>query len=455
METNPLDLKERIKKHEVIQRLIGRPFAGSVYLVGGAIREIILDTSPRDYDFVIEDERDFREFESVFCSSAFILGKKALQTHRIVIRGISIDIMLFEKTIEDDLARRDFTINAIAYDVRQDKVVDPMNGLADMKKRIIRYPGKYVFNDDPLRMIKAIRHFSTLNNFSLDKELLFAIGEMKGLIHKAAPERIKYELDQIITSEKVFEGIKAMEKTGILFELVPELDELRQMDVEKGFTLETYGHTIDGFKHIRKYADLYGLDEKMLSNVGYALLFHDLGKAHTFSYDEAKGAVHFFYHERYSRDIAKSIMERLKFSTNEIKAILFLIEHHMRIFLISSSESTDRAVRRLVYKMGDFTPPLMVLTMCDMFGSSGGMENPSTGRVEEKCRNILNGYYEWRQEPLPRLVNGNDLLSLGFIAGPAIGMILADIREKQIIGEIKGRAEALQYAETFLRSSVS
>jgi tRNA nucleotidyltransferase/poly(A) polymerase len=446
-------LKEKIKAEKIVQSLIGRPFKGDVYLVGGAIREISLDASPKDYDFVLSHERDLAIFESVFGGSAFTLGKKALQTHRIVVRDVSLDIMFLAGSIGPDLMRRDFAMNAIAFDIGQDKLLDPLNGIRDIEERIIRFPAKEVLSDDPLRMLKAIRHFSTLPDFTLDEGLLGAISELRGLICRAAPERIKSELDQIVTSKRAFEGIKVMEQVGLLFELVPEFEALRQMDVEKGFVLETYGHAIDGFRYIRKYSELHGLDTAMARNVGYALLFHDLGKAHTFSYDETKNAVHFFYHERFSCDIARVIMERFRFSGHELKAVLSLIENHMRIFLISSGESTDRATRRLVYKMGDLTPALIVLTMCDMFGSSGGDENLSTQKVEEKCRAILEAYREWKREPLPRLVNGNDLLSFGFKSGPAIGMILADIREKQIVGEIKGREDALRYARTFLPPS--
>ncbi len=422
-----------------------------MYLVGGAIREIALGGAPRDYDFVVNREEDFREFEAIFSASAFILGKKALQTHRMVFGDLSLDIGLFHGTIEEDCRRRDFTINAIAFDVMRNKLIDPLGGLRDLDKRIIRYPHRQVLADDPLRMLKAVRHFCTLDGFSLDPELVTTIRELKSLVHETAPERVKYELDQIIVSARAFEGLKALEATDLLFELFPDLGALRRMDFEKGFVLETLGHMVDGFKYLKKYGDLYGLDEKMLRQVGYAFLFHDLGKAFTFSYDEEKEAVHFFYHERYSRDLASTIMERLRFSVQETRAVLALIENHMRIFLISGSESTERAVRRLVYKMGDLTPHLIVHSMCDMYGSSGGTENDSTRRVEERCTGILRTYHEWKEEPLPRLIGGNDLLSLGFRPGPLVGTILADIRDKQILGEIKEKDEALQYARSFLK----
>ena len=144
-------------------------------------------------------------------------------------------------------------------------------------------------------------------------------------------------------------------------------------------------------------------------------------------------------------------MERLRFSAHEIKAVLALIESHMRIFLISDNESREKAVKRLVYKMGDLTPSLILHTMCDMYGSSGGIDNPSTEQVKKCCEEILQAYRESLKEPLPRLLNGNDLIALGFVQGPAIGSCLDDIREKQITGEMTDSEQARVYAVTFLK----
>ncbi|MCX5812016.1 MAG: HD domain-containing protein [Proteobacteria bacterium] len=450
MEISLQTLKNRIKREGIVKEIRKRHFNGKVYLVGGAIRELCLKKKPNDYDFALSEQKDLKILESLFGTGAFVLGKKPIQTYRIVRDGISVDITLLHATIEEDLPRRDFTMNAIAYDIHGDKIIDSLNGVDDIKKRIIRHPSRDTLKDDPLRMLKAIRHFSVLKGFTLNNTLKDDITGLGHLINQTAPERIKYEMDQITTSGNVLAGLNAMTSTGLIFKIFPELYALKQMDMEKGFTLETYGHTIDGFQYLRKYNKIYNIDEKRLADVGYALLFHDLGKAYTFSFDEQKGLVHFFYHERVSFEIASSIMERLRFSSHETRIIQKLIENHMRIFLISSSESTEKATRRLVYKMGDLTPSLILLTLCDMYGSSGGKDNPSTRRIKVKCREILNEYNEWMKEPLPNLVNGYDLIKLGFMKGPEIGKTLNSIREKQISGEIKEREDALYYAGTLL-----
>lgn len=440
-------LRRAISEQKIVQEISCRAFAGKVFLVGGAIRELLLGKTPKDYDFALTRQEDLRVLEKAFGGSAFLLGKKPIQTYRIVARDVSVDITFLKGTIEDDLGRRDFTMNAIAYDVNQQEIVDCLGGIRDIRKKIIRYPKKAALVDDPLRMLKAIRHFATLKGFSMDVELIRAIQELKALIHQVARERIKYEIDQVIVSDHAFEGIKMMEQTGLLFELFPDLLALKKLDQEKGFVLETYGHTVEGFRYLARWGRFYELDDRGMRNAGYALLFHDLGKAHTFSRDDVKNVVHFFYHEKVSRDLAVKIMDRFRFSTLDIRTVVELIENHMRVFLISGNESTEKATRRLVYKMGDLTPSLLALTLCDMYGSSGGRENESTIQVRKRCGDVLGAYEEWRKKPLPRLVTGYDLLTLGLAEGPFVGKILEDIREKQISGELAGREEALTYAK--------
>jgi len=440
------NLFETIRQESIIRKIASRTFDGKVFLVGGAIRELLLGKTPRDYDFALTDQDDLRSFEDTFGSRAFLLGRKPIQTYRIVARDIAIDLTFLKGTIEEDLARRDFTMNAIAYDIRDNRLIDSLGGIEDIRSRTIRSPGRQTLLDDPLRMLKAVRHFTTLEGFTMDSQLVDSIKASSCFILDVAPERIKNEMDQIVTSNRAFEGLKMLQAVGLLFMLFPDLYALKQLDEEKGFVLETFGHAIKGFRYVTTFGRAYGLDERSLRNVAYALLFHDIGKAHTFSWDDTKNVVHFFHHERFSRDLAATIMEKLRFSSPDMKTITKLIENHMRIFLISNSESTDKAIRRLVYKVGELTPALIVLTLCDLYGSSGGEDNDSTRMVQKRCDDVLNAYTQWRKTPLPRLVTGDDLLAIGFEEGQFIGKVLNEIREKQINGEMSLKEEALQYA---------
>lgn len=451
MHASRTQLAERIQRLPVVRRLASGTFSGRVFLVGGAIRDIALGRPAHDLDFVLEKKKDLRAFEKAFGRSAFLLGKKPLQTHRIASGNISIDITVFKGTIRDDLLRRDLTINAVGYDITRKTVLDPAGGLRDIAEKIIRYPLRRSLKEDPLRMLKAIRHFAVLKGFTLDPRLARAIAADKALIRSVAPERIKYEMDAIMLSGNAHRGIRTMAETGLLFELFPELVPLGEMDREKALDLEVLGHTIGGFRYMARARKLHPFSQTETLMAAWALLFHDLGKPYTFSFDDEKQRVHFFYHERRSSEIAAAIMDRLRFSASERKAVLTLIENHMRIFLISNAEATDRATKRLVYKMGELTAPLVFLSLLDLYGNTKGKENESTVLVQSRFRDVLAELEEWRKTPLPRLISGHDLIALGYTQGPELGRVLEEVREKQIAGEITEKDVALRYARQVFR----
>jgi poly(A) polymerase len=447
---SPAAFQRRIARLAIVRRLLPGRFKGRVFLVGGALRELALGRTPRDYDFALEDHDDLAVFEAVFGYPSFLLGKKPLQTHRLTSGELSIDLTMLEGGIEDDLLRRDLTINAMAYSIRDGLFLDPVGGLEDIRRRLIRYPREGSLKEDPLRMIKAVRHLASLPGFTILPEVIAAIGANRELIHRTAPERIRYELDLIMLAGRTHKGIMTLAETGLLFQLFPELLPLGEMDREKGLEPAALGHTLAGFRYIDRIRRSYPFTEDERRCAAYGLLFHDLGKAVTFSVDEEKGRIHFFHHERYSRTMAEAIMERLRFSTGDIRSVLRIVENHMRIFLISTRDATEKATRRIVYKMEDLTPTLVFHTLLDLYGSSGGKENASTRQVKARCREILKVYEEYRSEPLPKLVNGRDMLALGFREGPAIGQVLEEIREKQIAGEMTLTDEALEYAREAL-----
>jgi len=196
-------------------------------------------------------------------------------------------------------------MNAIAFDVRRGSIIDPLGGLEDIERRLIRYPHRDTITSDPLRMLKAVRHFTVLEGFVLDPELIEAMTSSRALIKITAPERIKYELDLIMLSGGVVRGMDILTKTGLTFELFPELAALRDMDVEKKFSLETFGHTMLGFSFLHTRAARYLPDSLSVKDVSYALLFHDLGKAHTYLTNTIRTR-HFFHHERLSKVLAAS-----------------------------------------------------------------------------------------------------------------------------------------------------
>ncbi len=448
-------LREQVESLATITRIGEVPYQGDVYLVGGALREIALGKSPQDLDLVLSSPEDLTLLQGFLGTRSFLLGKKPVQTHRIVTPRLSVDITFLDSDINDDLERRDFTINAIAYDLRRHLVLDPIGGIDDLNRRVIRQPRRENLREDPLRMLKALRHLAALEGFCLDSTLLAMVTENREMIRSTAPERVKYELDLILVAKGVHRALSAAVETGLLFALIPEFLPLTEMDREKKFELETFGHTIEAFRYLEETKAIYPYSEAEIRKTAYSLLFHDLGKAGTFSFDDVKGRVHFYHHERLSRELASAIMERLRFSAAESRAIAFLIENHMRLFLISDEGATEKATRRLVYKMEEWTPCLVLLTLLDMLGTTKGTENETTLQVRRRAGEVLVALEEWKKEPLPRIISGHDLLALGFSEGPFLGSVLADIRERQIAGEVTSSDEALSYAARALQEAAT
>ncbi|MCS7280078.1 MAG: HD domain-containing protein [Desulfobacterota bacterium] len=439
----------RLKNLAIIDRLKSRTLKGKVYLVGGAVRDLALGKIPNDFDLVLTDAEDLEKVEEIFERKAIVLGKKPLHIHRIC-TDYTIDITIADKDIEDDLKRRDLTINAMGYDVFDEILLDPLGGFEDLISKIIRFSDEVALISDPLRMLKGIRHYATLKGFSINSLSREMISRNRKMIRHVAGERIKYELDLILRSDMAYEGLKLMEETGLLFDIFPEFIPLRDFDKQYNLRLKVLNHTLYGLKFLKPLKRITGLDETEMLNVAYALLFHDLGKPVTFSLDEKKGIVHFFGHEKISQEMARKIMERLRFSNSEIKTILTLVKSHMWIFLLSKESPTDKATRRLILRMGDLTPSLVLLTLCDMFGTTEGRRNETTRRIMAYAKLIMENYRELKKEPPPKLVDGYDLLSLGYEEGPYLGKVLKEIREKQISMEIKSRDEALEYAKKCL-----
>lgn len=221
MRLSPTGLKKRIEELEVIRRITAHAWAGRLFLVGGALRELALGQTPNDYDLVLERPEDLTALEGVFGAASFLLGKKPIQTHRIVAEHSALDVTMLEGDIEGDLRRRDFTINAMAYDLEKRVLVDPLGGFDDLERKRLRYPRAEALKEDPLRMVKALRHLSALRGFTLDPRLKAAIGANRRLIRRTAVERIKYEIDLMLVSPHACKGIEVMEETGLLFEIFP------------------------------------------------------------------------------------------------------------------------------------------------------------------------------------------------------------------------------------------
>lgn len=424
-----------------------------LFLVGGYIRDLFLGTNRKDYDFTLprESYSFIPIIEEVLSIHFFKVGKEELDTitYRTIKDDLSIDITFFQGgRIEEDLLRRDFTINTIAFSLRDETFHWVERALKDIEKKLIRTASNRSIDQDPLRMLRAIRYLCTLEGFVMDMELKEEISQKKDQALKLPGERIKMELDQILLSPQPVLGMRTLYETNLLLTLIPELRGLENLGQNEHHHLNVLSHTLLMLEKISWAFQWLAHNEKETPithedrlSLYYAALFHDLGKQDTYSKDE-KGRVHFYHHESLSCQRAENIMERFRFSNTMNNKILRLSQHHMRILNLSS-ETKETALKRLVNQMGEETPLLILLTLADKEASRGILSVQIDDVVEHHCLRILELFKEKEiVHPLP-LITGHDVMALGYRSGPIVGEILNFIREKQIEGEIKTREDAL------------
>ena len=414
------------------------------YLVGGAVRDTILGKTASDWDLTTNARPQdvIRMFRRVIPTGIahgtvtvhFMKKEIEVTTYRCDGKysdGRHPDEIQFASNIEDDLSRRDFTINAIASSLKDGSIVDPFSGESDIKIKTIRTVGKAYdrFMEDGLRPIRAVR-FSSQLGFEIEEETLKAIEnpDVQKKIASVSIERFRDELSKILKSPVPSVGLKLLEKTGILKIFIPELAECRncsQKDV-RGY------HEFDVLDH-----NFYACDgaDKDNFTVRLAALFHDIGKkeARTVEikeYPEGSGKkeelVHFHKHEIYSAEKTEKILTRLRFPKAQIESVTHLIRHHMFFF---EENWTDAAVRRFIVRIKpEFIDDLFELRKADVYGmhrEKWDSQSESAKSLEILRQRITEIEAQKTALSLKDLaVNGKDLISAGIPAGKKLGEIL-------------------------------
>ena len=432
-----------------------------LFLVGGHIRDLLLGTGKKDYDLILprEASSSISLIEDTLRLRFFRAGKERLGTvaFRIISKEMSIDVALFQgQTVEEDLERRDFTVNAIAFSLRDETFHSVKGALEDIDGRIIRAVSDRSIDFDPLRMLRAIRYLCILTGFTLDDPLRHQISAKRELLLKVPAERVKMEIDQILLSSRPAAGIDSLYKLGLLFTLFPEMKGLEALNQSEHHHLNVLGHILLmiekmawAFEWVTREGMKLPLSDKDRLSLLYAALFHDIGKQDTYSVDE-KGNVHFYHHQFYSCRRAGEIMERLRFSKAMREKILHLVENHMRILNLSSGVK-ENTLKRLIHQMGDDTSLLVLHTFADKEASRGKLSIHVDELVEGHCRRILELFQQDQVVHPPSLIGGEDVMALGYSPSPRVGKILNFIRQKQINGEVNTREEALKMLkENFL-----
>ena len=362
-----------------------------LFLVGGALRDNLLGSQNNDYDFATsatpyEVMNIFQNVIPVGIDHGTVIvlfGDYQFEVTTFRTDGKYSDNrrpdnVNFVRSIDEDLKRRDFTINAFAYDVNKKKMLDKFNGKKDLKKKIIRAIGKpdERFNEDALRMIRAVR-FAAKLNFIIEENTLKSIEKNSALIKNISSERIRDELIKIMSCNKPSIAFEYLRITGLLAQIIPEL-------------LTGYGVIQNKFhKYDVYYHNIFSCDAAPSDNyiVRLAALFHDISKPQT-RREQDDNENSFYNHEIVGAKIAQNILRRLKFSNDDVRKITHLIKFHMFYY---TDEWTDGAVRRFLKNVGvENLPELFLLRDADRLGNGTKTGIPKTFLdFQERIKKIL------------------------------------------------------------------
>lgn len=407
------------------------------YLVGGCVRDIIMKRVPKDWDIATDatPEKIQQLFpESVYENAFGTVGVKTghddptlkiveVTTFRLEGKYSDKrhpDEVRFAKTIEEDLSRRDFTVNAIAYDIVRGIVVDPYHGQKDIQKALIRTVGDPVrrFEEDALRLMRAIR-FATELKFTIELETERAIRKHAGLLEMIAKERVRDELIKILLHEDAGHGIRLLQESRLLQYIIPELLEGVGVTQNKHHIYTVFDHNIRALEYTAKQ------NYDLLIRI--AAMLHDVGKPRTKQGDGPDAT--FYNHEVVGARMTAEILERLHFPKSFIEAVAHLVACHM--FYYNVDEVSPAGVRRFLSRVGpENVDDLMKVREADRIGSGVPKATPY------KTRHLLFIIEKVKRDPIsPKMLklDGNDLMrALKIKPGPRIGYILSILLEEVI-----------------------
>ena len=461
------------------------------YLVGGFVRDVLLGRDTADIDIAVApDALEIAPKVAIALGGSYVLLDEVNRVGRVVLANKAapsargrwqLDFSTFKGSIEHDLARRDFTIDAMAVDLSRlgkdytdVQLIDPLNGWSDLHQGVIRAVSEAAFKSDAVRLLRAVRLAAELG-FGIDNETEALIQRYCPLIAGVAGERVREELLRLLATSRAGQFLTYLNELGLVTAMIPELNRAKGVTQPKEHFWEVFDHSlktvvaVDFLLHEGGWG--YASDEVLAiapwstvlsqhfdlevssgstrrSLLKLAALLHDIAKPQTKAID-TQGRMRFLGHAKEGAAIAVNILERLRFSGKEVKLVEVVVRHHLRPLQMSQNElPTRRAIYRYFRDTADAGIDILFLSLADHLATRGPHLN--LAQMQEHAQLVEYVLAQRFQEETlvvpPKLIDGHDLINIfGLSPGPKIGELLEAVREAQAAGELTTREEALAY----------
>jgi putative nucleotidyltransferase with HDIG domain len=454
------------------------------WIVGGALRDELLGRDVTDIDIAVEGDPEAaaRELAADVRGPVFRLSE-AFGAWRVVDRrgGRVYDFAPLQgATIEDDLRKRDFTVNAMARAVAQapgrarraamasdgGELIDPLGGRADLDERVLRVIGPEAYESDPLRPLRMARFAAELG-FAPDPETERLTAAAAPRVSEASGERVFAELRRLVLAPGAVAGLAFADRLGLLHSVLPELSDLHNVEQSHYHHKDVYGHTLEVLERLVELEDgatgelREALDEPLADELtrGEALRFgallHDIGKPATAAVRE-DGRVTFIGHDRLGEEMVQQVCRRLRTSERLSRFLEAVTRHHLVLgFLVHERPLDRRAVYRYLKRTSPVEVEVTLLSCADRLATRGKNAERAIDAHLELAKELMPAALEWRRSGPPRLpLRGDELArELGIEPGPELGRLLAELQEAAYAGEIRDREEAVELGRRLSHNS--
>jgi tRNA nucleotidyltransferase/poly(A) polymerase len=481
------------------------PANTEVYLVGGAVRDLLTNRLSPDFDFAVPSNGISlaRTVANALKADFMVLDSERDTGRVVIIEGETytyLDFAAFRgATLEDDLRDRDFTINAMALNLRDITIIDPLNGATDIRAKVIRACSSDSLTNDPVRILRAVRQAAAFG-FTIDKSTRELMKQAADKINNVSIERVRDEVFKILGGPKASASIRALEMLGVLQHLMPELLKMRGVTQSNPHIHEVWTHTLavvdqldnlltsslrldfdpektsDMFMGLvslkigryreqiaKHFANQLNPSRSHRSLLFFAALYHDVCKPDTKTIDES-GRIRFFDHDIKGAEVVADRARAFNLSNDEVERLHTIVRHHMRFHFFADRLEREgqppsrKAVYRFFRDSGAASVDLILLALADLRGTKGNELTQVTWTAYlDIARILLENYWERPEEVInpPRLVDGNELMKeLNLQPGKIVGVLLESIRENQAAGKIADKEQALAFAREELAKGI-